>query len=249
MIARVKNGFALIELLIVILIMSSLLIFAIEEYRRHIQTARITRARADIDELVKSVRLYNIKEPRNFSATVFSPNALGTFVGTYLEKEPPRDPWGVYYLHSPELGVVFSTGPDGKPQTTTVASESDDIVISYLPQNFFITRAEYIDVNMNNMVDFGDQIELTFSRPAKLKDPLSVDFETFDPEKALGTALIKPGESLYRAKIEFAPPMVPRVIPGRTMLFPREFIESITDFSPIPQPLAKVANLTIEKRR
>ncbi len=246
---RLKNGFALIELLIVLLIMSSLLIFAIEEYRRYILTTRITRARTDIDELAKAIRLFNIKEPRSFSATVFSPQALGNFIGTYLEKEPPRDPWGVYYMHSPELGIVYSTGPDGKPQVTTVATESDDVVMSYLPQSFFITRAEYVDVNMNNIVDTSDQIELTFSRPARLTDPISVDFETTDPEKALGTALVRPGDSPFKAKIEFAPPIAPRVVLGRTHLFPREFIESITDFSPTPQPLGRVDNLVIEKRR
>lgn len=246
---RQKNGFALIELLVTLLIMSSLLIFAIEEYRRHIINTRITRARADIDELVKAVRLYNIKEAQNFAVTIFSPQALGNFIGTYLEKEPPRDPWGVYYLHSPELGVVYSSGPDGKPQTAIVASDSDDIVVGYLPQRFFITRAEYVDTNMNNVVDVSDRIELTFSRPAKLKEPLSVDFETISPEKALGTALIKSGESPFKAKIEFAPPVSPTVVPGQTKLLPREYIESIVDFSPVPQPLGRIDNLTIEKRR
>ena len=54
---RFARGFALIELLVTLLIISALLIFAIEEYRRHIASTRITRARADIDELVKAVRL------------------------------------------------------------------------------------------------------------------------------------------------------------------------------------------------
>lgn len=246
---RLKNGFALIELLISLLIISTLLIFAVEEYRRHIINTKITRARADIEELAKAIRLYNIKEPQNFAVTTFSPEALGNFVGTYLEKEPPRDPWGVYYLHSPEQGLVFSTGPDGKPQTTTVASVSDDIVLSYIPRGFFITRAEYVDTNMNNIVDFSDCIDLTFSRPAKLKDPMAVDFETANPVRALGTALIKAGESTFRAKIEFVPPIASKVVPGQTKLFPREFIESITDFSPVPQRLGRIDKLTIEKRR
>ncbi len=246
---RLKKGFALIELMVTLLIISALLIFAIEEYKRHIASTRITRARADIDELVKAVRLYNIKESRQFSATVFSPQALGTFVGTYLEKEPPRDPWGVYYLHSPEQGLVFSCGPDGKPQMTNVASVSDDVFISYLPQNFFITRAEYVDANLNNLVDVSDYIELTFSRPAILKEPMGIDFETEQPVKALGSAVVRAGDTPFKARIDFAPPIAPTLVPGQTKLFPREYIESIVDLSPTPQRLHRVENLVIEKRR
>jgi len=244
-----NKGFALIELMVTLLIISALLIFAIEEYRRHIASTRITRARADIEELVKSVRLYNIKESRQFETEVFSPQALGTFIGTYLEKEPPRDPWGVYYLHDVKQGVVFSCGPDGKPQTTNNASGSDDIAVYYLPQNFFITRAEYVDVNLNNIVDVSDYIELTFSRPAQLRDPMGIDFETDLPKKALGSALIRAGENHFKARIDFAPPMAPTLVPGQTKLFPREYIESIVDYSPNPQRLGRVDNLVIEKRK
>lgn len=246
---RFAKGFALIELLVTLLIISALLIFALEEYRRHIASTRITRARADIDELVKAVRLYNIKESRQFETEVFSPQALGTFIGTYLEKEPPRDPWGVYYLHDVKQGVVFSCGPDGKPQTTNIASESDDIAVYYLPQNFFVTRAEYVDVNLNNLVDISDYIELTFSRPAQLKDPLGIDFETDLPKKALGSAVVKPGDNYFKARIDFAPPIAPTLVPGQTKLFPREYIESIVDYSPKPQRLGRVDNLVIEKRK
>jgi len=246
---RFARGFALIELLVTLLIISALLIFAIEEYRRHIASTRITRARADIDELVKAVRLYNIKESRQFETEVFSPQALGTFIGTYLEKEPPRDPWGVYYLHDAKQGVVFSCGPDGRPQTTNIASESDDIAVYYLPQTFFITRAEYVDVNLNNLVDVNDYIDLTFSRPAQLKEPLGIDFETDLPKKALGSAMVRAGDNRFKARIDFAPPIAPTIVPGQTKLFPREYIESIADYSPNPQRLGRVDNLIIEKRK
>lgn len=244
-----NKGFALIELMVVLLIMSALLIFAIEEYKRHIASTRITRARADIEELIKAVRLFNIKESNSFSVAVFSPQALGAFIGTYLEKEPPRDPWGNFYLHSADLGVVFSCGPDGKPQTINVASETDDVVGSYLPQGFFITRAEYVDANLNNAVDISDYIDITFSRPAKLNDPLAVDFETSNPEKALGSALVRPLESGFKARIEFAPPFAPLVRPGETRLFPREYIDSVVDLSPYPQRLQRQEGLIIEKRK
>ncbi len=243
------KGFAVIELLITLLIISALLIFAVDEYRRYINSTRITRARADIEELVKAVRLYNIKEAKQFSVEVFSPQALGNFVGRYLEKEPPRDPWGLYYQHAPALGVVFSCGPDGLPQTTNRSGSSDDIVMSYMPQGFFITRADYVDANFNNRVDFSDYVELTFSRPATMTEPLVYDFETEYPERALGSALVRSDENPFKAKIEFAPPDAPSVVPGQTRLYPREFIESIRDFSPTPRVLQRVDNLVIDKRR
>lgn len=244
-----NKGFALIELMVVLLIMSALLVFAMDEYKRHIASTKVIRARADIDELVKAVRLFNIKESSNFTVTMFSPQALGTFVGNYLEKEPPRDPWGNYYRHSANLGVVFSCGPDGKPQTVSVASETDDVVGGYLPQSFFITRAEYVDANLNNVVDISDYIELTFSRPAKLIEPMAVDFETEFPSKALGSAVVIAETNSFKARIEFIAPFAPQIKPGETRLFPREYIESVVDLSPTPQRLQRQEGLVIEKRK
>ena len=244
-----RDGFAFIELMLVLLIISSLLIFAVEEYKRHIAETRITRARADMEELAKAVRLYNIKEPKFFDARTFSPSALGAFIGTYLEKEPPRDPWGNFYFHSDGMGVIFSCGPDGKPQATLLATDSDDIVVSYLPYGFFITRAEYVDANVNNLVDFDDHVIVSFSRPAKLFEPVVMDFETSSPEKALGSALVRPGENAFQTKIFFEPPFAPEVVPGETKLYIREFNDSIRDLSPEPQRLQRQDGVIIEKRR
>lgn len=243
------SGFTLIELLVSLLIISTLLVFAIEEYLRHLETARISRAKADIGELVKAVRLYNIREGHNFRIATFSPQFLGTFIGNYLEKEPPRDPWGNYYRHEPGQGIVFSSGPDGIPQSAMVATWSDDIVLPYLPSAFFITRAVHVDTNLNNQIDFGDYIEIRFSRPAQLLNPVVVDFETINPPKALGSALIKPGYDAFSARIEFAPPLAPTLVTGETRLFPREYIESIADLSPKPQRLQRQEGVMIEKKK
>ncbi len=242
-------GFTLIELLVSLLIMSTLMIYAIKEYMRHIETARIGRAKADIEELIKSIRLYNIRENRSFDIATFSPQLLGSFIGNYLEKEPPRDPWGNFYLHNADTGIVFSTGPDRKDQSTTIATWSDDIVMSYLPAAFFMTRAEHVDVNLNNLLDFGDYIDVRLSRPAQLRNPVMIDFETVNPAKALGSAKIKAGDTPFNLRIELAPPDMPTLVPGETRLFPREYIESIVDLSPKPQPLQRQEGVIIEKKR
>ncbi|GAB4274218.1 MAG: hypothetical protein Kow0029_14370 [Candidatus Rifleibacteriota bacterium] len=244
-------GFSLIELLIVLLVISTLMIAAIKEYQRYIEDAKIARAMADLDELVKAVRLYNIREGKGFNVATFSIDALGAFVGTYLEKEPPKDPWGNFYLHSSQLGAVYSCGPNKKPDILTgVASgTNDDIVVSYLPEKFFITRADYVDANLNNLVDFGDYLEIRFSRPATLIDPVVFDFITENPDKALGSAIISETEDSFVARIDFVPPDPPGIIIGQTTIKPREFISSIYDKSPVPQKLEQVKGVVINKKK
>lgn len=246
-----KKGFSLIELMVVLLVISTIMIYAVEEYRRHIEDAKIARAQADLDELVKAVRLYNIREGRPLRVATFTLTDLGNFVGTYLEKEPPKDPWGNWYLHNHEIGAVFSMGPNKKPDilSSVATSSVDDIVARYLPEHFFITRAEYVDANLNNLIDYGDYIELRFSRPAVLKDPVVMDFKTRNPEKALGSAVISGTEDPFIAKITFFPPNPPTVVLGETLILPREFLENIVDKSPQPKKLKRLKGVIIEKKR
>lgn len=246
-----RNGFALIELLFVLLVICTLLIFCVDEYMRHLENTRITRARTDIDELIKAIRLYNIRENDRFDVKVFSTAQLGSFIGNYLDKEPPLDPWGNYYRHSPDMGIVYSLGPDRKDQMTVAGeADSDDISECYIPKELFITKAQYIDVNGNNVAnDFGDYIELTFSRPVFLEEPIGLDFETSNPEKALGTVDIKAEKDPFKARITLIPPIVSHIVIGETCIFPREFIESIYDRSPAHQRLQKFDNMKIEKRK
>ncbi|MFZ5953414.1 MAG: prepilin-type N-terminal cleavage/methylation domain-containing protein [Candidatus Rifleibacteriota bacterium] len=246
-----RKGFSLIELMVVLLVISTIMIFAVEEYIRHIEDAKIARAKADLDELVKSVRLYNIREGRNFRVATFTIGDLGNFVGTYLEKEPSKDPWGNFYQHSPDLGVVFSPGPNGKADilSETATGTIDDIVVRYLPEGFFITHADYVDANLNNLIDFGDHIELRFSRPARLVNPVFNDFITEKPERALGSAMVSTTEDSSVAKIVFMPPEPPLIRLGETTINPREFIDSVVDFSPVPRKLERLNGVIINKKK
>ena len=244
------KGFTLVELLLVLLILGLILFFAIEEYLKAIDTARIGKAKADIEELIKAVRLHNIKENNRFLVEVFSPNKLGSFVGNYLEKDAPLDPWGNYYRHSPNLGIVYSCGPNKKSEVDTKIAESDDIVINYYPKELFITKAEYVDLNQNNQIDFNDYIELTFSRPAIIDDALGLDFDTANPEKALGTVSIKGDEkNPLKARITLIPPIPSHFVIGETTILPREYIESIYDYSPAHLRLQRFDALKITKRK
>ena len=244
------KGFTLVELLLVLLILGLILFFAIEEYLKAIDTARIGKAKADIEELIKAVRLHNIKENNRFLVEVFSPNKLGSFVGNYLEKDAPLDPWGNYYRHSPNLGIVYSCGPNKKSEVDKKIAESDDIVINYYPKELFITKAEYVDLNQNNQIDFNDYIELTFSRPAIIDEAIGLDFDTANPEKALGTVSIKADEkNPLKARITLIPPIASHFIIGETNILPREYIESIYDYSPAHLRLQRFDALKITKRK
>ncbi len=244
------KGFTLVELLLVLLILGLILIFAINEYLKAIETARVGKAKADIDELIKAVRLHNIKENEPFKVEVFSPNKLGSFVGNYLEKDAPLDPWGNYYRHAPNLGVVYSCGPNKKSEVESFITESDDIVVHYLPKDLFITKAEYVDANQNNQIDFNDYIELTFSKPAIVKDALGQDFETANPEKALGTvSIVADQKNPMKARITLIPPIGSHIVLGETTILPREYIESIYDYSPAHLRLQRFDALKVTKRK
>jgi general secretion pathway protein G len=248
---QARSGFTLIDLMVTLLIISTLLIFAVDEYARYIEDAKVTRATADLNELAQAVRLFNIREERSFKVATFTPTELGSFIGTYLEKEPPLDPWKRPYMHDFRQGMLYSLGADGKNDALNIGSAtSDDVVARYLPSRLFITRAVYLDSNSNNLIDYGDYINLTFSRPAQIKDATVFDFVTSSPEKALGSAIVQAiPEDPFRARIVFTPPVPPSIKMGETTIAPREFIESIVDFSDIPVKLVMVENLVIQKQK
>lgn len=244
-----KNGFTLIELLLAVLILSLILVFAVDEYQKAAHETRVSKAKMDIEELIKAVRMHNINENRRFSAEKFVIEQLGHFVGTYLDIEPPLDPWNNPYRHSLKLGVVFSTGPSGVDNTTAVSTYTDDIVGRYLPKDFFITKAEYVDANHNNRVDFGDYVNVRFSRPARLDNPVIVDFETENPENAFGDAIVRETSDPFMVRIEFAGPEPPSLVLGETTVKPKKFVDSIVDYSPVPQRLSRFVGVPVRRSR
>ena len=127
--------------------------------------------------------------------------------------------------------------------------ESDDVVVNYLPKDLFITRAEYVDHNGTNQIDFDDYIELTFSRPVVIDQAIGLDFETDNPKKAFGTVKIAACDNPFKGRITLIPPIMSHFVIGETTILPREFIESIYDRSPAHQKLQRFDSLRIEKRK
>lgn len=246
-----SRGFNLIEMMVAVIIVSTLLLIAVREYGDYILRAKITKAQVDLEELAKAIRMYNTKEDHPFNIATFTINELGTFIGSYLEKEPPFDPWGTPYRHNAEMGIVYSVGPDGldSQRHTMPNFPSDDIVVRYIPEEFFITKVEYVDANRNIRIDFGDRIDIFFSRPAKMTNVSVFDFITNNPERALGSAIVSSSQKGNILSFLFAAPVPPSITIGETTIRPRDFIDSIVDCSPQPQPLRKHDEILIQSRR
>ncbi len=245
------RGFNLIEMMVAVIIIATLVLIAVREYGEYVLRAKITKAQVDLEELAKAVRMYNTKEEQPFRIATFTILELGSFVGTYLEKEPPFDPWGTPYRHNADMGIVYSIGPDGLDSQIRVIPNfpSDDIIVRYMPQEFFITKVEYVDANRNIRIDFGDRIDIFFSRPAKMTNVSVFDFITNYPERALGSAIVSSPPKGNVLSFLFASPVPPSINIGETTIRPRDFIDSIVDCSPQPQPLRKHDEILIQSRR
>jgi len=223
---------------------------AVDQYLKHIYDAQLTRAKWDIDEFIKAIRLYNIKEDKPFMIATFTPLCLGNFVGTYLEREPPLDPWKTPYRHNPNFGVVYSLGPNRCEDFTGISSGTgDDIVEWYLPREFHIIKAEYTDDNRNNHIDYGDSVELTFSRPAKIGEVDVYDFVTQNPPAAFGNAKVITTPTGKSIRIVFMPPTLPKMIIGKTGIVVKSGIENITDFSDPPMQLKTLDEVVVQMKR
>lgn len=246
-----NHGFNLIELMVAVIIIATLVLVSMREYAEYIHQAKVTKAQVDLEELAKAIRMYNTKEDQPFTIATFTVFELGSFIGTYLEKEPPFDPWGSPYRHSPEMGIVYSIGPDGfdSQRREITGFPYDDIIVRYIPEEFFITKVEYVDANRNTRIDFGDRVDIFFSRPAKMVNVSVFDFITKNPERALGSAVISSPPKGNVLSFLFASPVPPTINIGETTIIPRDFIDSILDCSNPPQPLRKHDEIMIQSRR
>lgn len=130
-----ENGFTLLELLVVMVIIGLLAGYVGPKYFEQIGKSETKTARAQIDSLGKALDQYRI-DVGQYPSTEQGLAALNQNVandakwgGPYLKKSVPKDPWDRPYLYkSPgEHGDydLFSFGKDGQQGGT---KESEDIV-------------------------------------------------------------------------------------------------------------------------
>ena len=112
-----SEGFTLLELLVVIVIIGLLAGYVAPRYFSQVGKSETQVARAQIDALEKALDQYRLENRRYPSAE----EGLAA-IGPYLRKAVPNDPWGQPYVYraggvAGEFELV-SLGRDGKPGGT-----------------------------------------------------------------------------------------------------------------------------------
>lgn len=123
---RVQNGFTLIELMVVLLIIGVLAALIVPNVLGRADDARVTAAKTDVNNLMQALKLYKLDNQRYPSAEQ-GLQALLTKPTTapvppnwksYLDLLP-NDPWGKPYVYlNPGIKGevdVMSLGADGQP--------------------------------------------------------------------------------------------------------------------------------------
>ena len=148
-----KQGFTLIELLVVITIIAILAGAALPFVQNYVLESRISKAKADLDEIARALMVYETREG------TYNASNISQIVGRYLNNSPV-DPWGVQYFVATESGIVYSSGPDRIP------NNYDDISAGYQPP-LALVNVKWVDANSTGAVDTQnrpDYLLLQFSR-------------------------------------------------------------------------------------
>jgi len=124
---HLKNieGFTLLELLVVIVIIGLLAGYVAPRYFSQVGKSEVQVAKAQIESLEKALDLYRLDTRRypsteqGLKALVEKPVSEPNWQGPYLKKAIPADPWGNAYVYR-QPGTkgdfdLVSHGRDGKP--------------------------------------------------------------------------------------------------------------------------------------
>jgi general secretion pathway protein G len=110
---KLTQGFTLIEIMVVVVILGILAAVVVPQVMDRPDTARLTKAKQDIRAIESALNLYKL-DKFNYPTTE---EGLEILQPKYLDRLP-KDPWGNVYLYlSPgERGAVdiFTYGADGK---------------------------------------------------------------------------------------------------------------------------------------
>jgi general secretion pathway protein G len=119
-----NRGFTLVEMLLVLVILSTLAAIVYPSTGRRPREARITAARVQISSFRTALAAFEMNNDRfpkgrdGLNELVQRPNDTRNWQGPYLESIP-KDPWGNDYIytfpgkHNPASYDLVSMGPDG----------------------------------------------------------------------------------------------------------------------------------------
>lgn len=124
---RLRRGFSLIELLLVLVILSVLAAIVVPKFTGVSEKSRVTKAETEIANMGTALARFEIETGRfpstdeGLQSLVQQPGGLaeGKWGGPYLERGVPKDPWGKPYVyrfpgtHNVSGYDLYSMGPDG----------------------------------------------------------------------------------------------------------------------------------------
>ena len=130
--SQMENGFTLVELLLVLVILATLAAIVLPRFTGTSQRARITAAVTQISTFKTALNAYEVdmgSYPKSLEDLIVRPqNAGQNWHGPYLDSDTiPKDPWGNDYIytcpgkHNPTSFDIMSMGADGQ------AGTADDI--------------------------------------------------------------------------------------------------------------------------
>lgn len=125
LLVRVQDGFTLLELLVVMVIIGLLVGYVGPMYFKQVGKSEVKAARAQIDAFGKALDQYRLDLGRyptteqGMAALVAKPANEAKWDGPYLKKAVPLDPWGTAYVYKRpgdhgEYDII-SYGKDGVP--------------------------------------------------------------------------------------------------------------------------------------
>ncbi len=123
---RGRGGFTLIELLLVLAILAALAAMVVPKFTRRSQQAKITAAQVDIANIELALDAFEVDCGRypttqeGLTALFEQPADTPDWMGPYLKRGIPKDPWGNPYVyrcpgqHNADGYDLHSYGPDGQ---------------------------------------------------------------------------------------------------------------------------------------
>ena len=121
-----EQAFTLIELLLVLVILAALAAVVVPKFTKRSEQARITAARTDVANLEVALDAFEVDTGRypsteeGLEALVEEPSNAKGWMGPYIKRGVPKDPWGIEYVYEypgkeNTAGYdLHSFGPDGK---------------------------------------------------------------------------------------------------------------------------------------